>query len=137
MPTITQQARSKSLPINIDPMPLWQALLYFGLPALLFRISIYTGTPALIRLGLPHSNPTVMTTALVAALEFGGHSAAANRFMSTHRYVASRLSASRFSRRFHRVKEHVLLLFGQLAEVWKVLAREQGVCHRSLSDRRV
>ena len=24
--------------VTIKPMPLWQALLYFGLPALLFRI---------------------------------------------------------------------------------------------------
>jgi hypothetical protein len=38
--------------ISIKPMPFWKALLYFGLPALLFRFSIYNVTPALIRLGL-------------------------------------------------------------------------------------
>lgn len=71
------------------------------------------------------SDAPVMTAALVAALGFGGDSASANRFMSTHRCVAYRLSASRFSRRLHRVKAHFLLMFAPLAELWKGLATEQ------------
>ena len=34
--------------LSIKPMPFWKALLYFGLPALLFRISIYNGTPTFL-----------------------------------------------------------------------------------------
>lgn len=71
------------------------------------------------------SDAEVMTTALVAALEFGGNYAAANRFMSTHRYVSYCLSRSRYSRRLHRVKAHFLLLFAHLAELWKELTPEQ------------
>ncbi len=67
------------------------------------------------------SDAEVMTIALVAALEFGGNFAAANRFMSTHGYVPYALSRSRLSRRLHRVKGHFLTLFAQLAEVWKAL----------------
>ena len=67
----------------------------------------------------------VMTLALVAALEFGGNFAAANRFLSSHRYVAYALSRSRLSRRMHRVKGHFLTLFAHLAEVWKGLNGEK------------
>src|SRR5574341_897095 len=61
--------------VSVKPMPLWQALLYFGLPALLFRISIYNGTPALVRLGLTPFQATVVTftvpSAILFALAFG------------------------------------------------------------------
>ncbi len=66
----------------------------------------------------------VLTIALVAALEFGGNFAAANRFMSTHGYVSYALSRSRFSRRLHRSKAHLLTLFAHLAAVWKALEKE-------------
>ncbi len=73
--TITQNARAKRLAIDIEPMPVWQALLYFGLPVLLFRISIYSGTPALIRLGLPAFQANVVSftipAAILVALAFG------------------------------------------------------------------
>lgn len=71
------------------------------------------------------SDAEVMTTALIAALEFRGNYAAANRFMKSHRYIAPGLSRSRFSRRLHRIKEHFLLLFAHLAELWKELTSEQ------------
>lgn len=62
-------------PRHLSPMPLWQALLYFGLPAVLFRVCLYYGTPALIRLGLPpfHANVTSFTVpaAVLFALAFG------------------------------------------------------------------
>ena len=61
--------------VSIKPMPLWQALLYFGLPALLFRISIYNGTPVLIRLGLTPFEATTVSfitpSAILFALAFG------------------------------------------------------------------
>jgi hypothetical protein len=69
------------------------------------------------------SNGEVLTIALVAALEFGGNFAAANR-MSTHGYVSYAMSRSPFSRRLHRIKAHLLTLFAHLAEVWKALEGE-------------
>jgi hypothetical protein len=65
-----------------------------------------------------------MTIALVAVLEYGGNFAAARRMMSDQQYVSYRLSRSRFSRRVHRIKEHFLTLFAQLAELWKELDEE-------------
>lgn len=51
-------------------MPLWQAALYFGLPALLFRISIYYGTPALLRAGLPPFEASTVAFTIPAAILF-------------------------------------------------------------------
>ncbi len=65
-----QDARAKSLPTDIHPMPLWQALLYFGLPALLFRLSIYNGTPVLIALGLSPFEANVVSFTVPAAILF-------------------------------------------------------------------
>src|SRR5512143_83484 len=65
-----QNAQAKSLPISIHSMPLWQALLYFGLPALLFRLSIYNGTPALIALGVSPFYASVVTLTVPAAILF-------------------------------------------------------------------
>jgi membrane protease YdiL (CAAX protease family) len=60
---------------RIRSMPLWQALLYFGLPALLYRLCIYLGTPALMRWGLtPFEASTVCFTvpsAILFALALG------------------------------------------------------------------
>ena len=70
-----QNDKAKSPPTGINLMPLWQALLYFGLPALLFRISIYNGTPALIALGMSpfYANVVSFTvpSAILFALAFG------------------------------------------------------------------
>jgi membrane protease YdiL (CAAX protease family) len=56
-------------------MPIWQALLYFGLPALLFRLFLYNGTPALIGLGLPpfeaHVVGFTVPSAILLALALG------------------------------------------------------------------
>ena len=61
--------------VSINPMPVWQALFYFGLPALLFRISLYNGTPALIRLGLTSFEAYIVAftvpAAILIALAFG------------------------------------------------------------------
>jgi membrane protease YdiL (CAAX protease family) len=55
---------------NLEPMPFWQALLYFGLPALLFRLSIYNGIPALMALGLPRFQASVVAFTVPSALLF-------------------------------------------------------------------
>ncbi len=55
--------------LRIKAMPFRQALLYFGLPALLFRFSLYNGIPALIHWGLsPFEANTVAITAPAAVL---------------------------------------------------------------------
>ena len=72
---LTDNEHAERLASTIDPLPLRQALLYFGIPALLFRLSLYTGTPALIRLGLPPFQAIVVSfttpAAILVALAFG------------------------------------------------------------------
>ena len=72
------------------------------------------------------SDAEVMTIALVAALEFGGNFAQSLRFLSSHGYLSYRISRSRYSRRLHRIRDHFLVLFLHLGEVWKALD-EEGV----------
>jgi membrane protease YdiL (CAAX protease family) len=68
--TKLQSAQLKSLSININPMPFWQALLYFGLPALLFRIFLYTGIPMFVRLGLTPFEAYIVGLTVPAAILF-------------------------------------------------------------------
>lgn len=74
---ITAQEAKKERPAAqlLSPMPLWQAVLCFGLPALLFRLCIYSGTPALIRWGLSPFEANVVSltvpSAILFALAFG------------------------------------------------------------------
>lgn len=51
-------------------MPFWQALLYFGLPAVLFRLSLYNGIPALIPAGLSQFEAWVVSFTVPAAILF-------------------------------------------------------------------
>ena len=67
------------------------------------------------------SDAEVMTTALVAALYFGGNFEHARRLLKERRYMPDMLSRSRLNRRLHRVRSKFLLLFGLLAEQWKAL----------------
>lgn len=55
---------------TIKPMPFWQALLYFGLPALLFRISLYNVTPLLVQMGLTPFEASAVTLTVPAAILF-------------------------------------------------------------------
>ncbi len=48
------------------------------------------------------SDAEILTTALVAALEFGGCFKRSSRFLHQHGYVPVVLSSSRFIRRLHR-----------------------------------
>ena len=62
------------------------------------------------------SDAEVMTTALVAALYFGGNYSQVCRFLLSQGYMPRMLSKSRFSRRLHRIKPFFLTLFNLLAE---------------------
>jgi hypothetical protein len=66
----------------------------------------------------------VITTAIVAALYFGGNYTQARKLLSCQGYVPKMLSKSRFSRRLHRIKPFFLTLFNLLGEHWKSLNTE-------------
>jgi len=63
----------------------------------------------------------VMTTVIVAALNFGGNIEKARAHMQEYGYVPKMLGKSRFNRRFHRVADLFLTLFSLLGETWKAL----------------
>lgn len=67
------------------------------------------------------SDAEVMTTALVAALLFGGSHEHARDLLDSPRYVPRMLSRSRFNRRLHRLAPLFEVLFARLAEMWKRL----------------
>jgi hypothetical protein len=69
------------------------------------------------------SDAEVMTTALVAALFFGGNTEHARHLLAAPRFMPRMLSKSRLSRRLHRLVPRFELLFAQLAEAWKQLHR--------------
>lgn len=68
------------------------------------------------------SDAEVMTTALVASLEYSGNFEKACRSLSAPHHVPGMLGASRFNRRLHRIKPVFLIFFHVLAEVWKDLS---------------
>jgi membrane protease YdiL (CAAX protease family) len=65
----------KNVSGNIKPMVFWKAVLYFGLPALLFRVFLYNITPIFIRMGLSPFEANVVSltvpSAILFALAFG------------------------------------------------------------------
>ena len=67
------------------------------------------------------SDAEVMTTAIVAALYFGGNIEKARVHMQEYDYVPKMLSKSRFNRRLHRAADLFLTLFSLLGETWKEL----------------
>ncbi len=71
------------------------------------------------------SDAEIMTSALVAALYFGGNQAKANCFLSEQHYIRCRLSNSRFCRRLQRVSQYYELLFGVLGNAFKLHNAEQ------------
>jgi hypothetical protein len=78
---------------------------------------------------LPHSedpqrqmtDAEVMTTAIVAALHFGGNVERARAWLSAPRYIPQMLSKSRFNRRLHALQDLLLCLFRVLGETFKAL----------------
>jgi membrane protease YdiL (CAAX protease family) len=67
---MNESAQTNNAPARIKPMSFWKALLFFGLPALLFRIFLYTGIPMLIDLGLKPFEAYVVSFTLPAAILF-------------------------------------------------------------------
>lgn len=65
-----------------------------------------------------------MTVAIVAALFFGGNYVRAQAYLVEHHYLATALSAGRFPRRVHRIKDLFLTLFAVLGAHWKALNAE-------------
>jgi membrane protease YdiL (CAAX protease family) len=55
---------------GVRPLPLWRSLLWFGIPALGFRLSLYNGLPALIKLGLTPFAAAVVAITVPAAVLF-------------------------------------------------------------------
>lgn len=70
------------------------------------------------------SSAEVMTAAIVAALYYGGNFALACQMLHEQGYMPHMLSASRFSRRLHRIKPLFLTLFATLGETFKQLNEE-------------
>ncbi len=67
------------------------------------------------------SDAEVMTTAIVAALFFGGNLEASRRFLQAHGYMPRMVSKSRFHRRRQRLKPLFLTRFNLLGEHGKAL----------------
>jgi len=67
------------------------------------------------------SDAEVLTTAIVAALYFGGNFEKARALLAAPQYIPAMLGKSRFNRRLHRVDWLVLCCFETLAELWKTL----------------
>jgi hypothetical protein len=67
------------------------------------------------------SDAEVMTAAIIAMLYFSGNYTHARKLLGSQGYVPRMLSKSRFSRRLHRVKPLLLMLFSMLGEHWKSL----------------
>ncbi len=63
----------------------------------------------------------VLTTALTAALLFRGKHESSRMMLKQYGYIPTMLSKSRFSRRLHRLKETLIVLFKMLGQTWKTL----------------
>lgn len=70
------------------------------------------------------SDAEVMTTAIIAAVNFGGNFETARDFLQSHNYIPKMLSKSQFNRRLHRIKPLFLTLFSVLGERFKSLNAE-------------
>jgi hypothetical protein len=67
------------------------------------------------------SDAEVMTTAIVAALHFGGNFERARRLLASRRDIPYMLSKSQFNRRLHAWRDWLLLVFRWLGETFKQL----------------
>lgn len=78
----TQFTAQPAHQLELKPLPLWRALLYFGLPALGFRLAFYNLLPFLLGLGLTPFRAFVVTvtvpTAILLALALGFFKAEGN-----------------------------------------------------------
>ncbi len=67
---MSESTQLENSTITMKPMSFWKALFYFGLPALLFRISLYIVTPLLIQLGMKSFEANVVSFTVPAAILF-------------------------------------------------------------------
>jgi hypothetical protein len=67
------------------------------------------------------SDAEVMTTAIVAAIYFGGNFEKARKQLSEPHYIPTMLSKSRLNRRLHRIEPTLLTVFEVLGQAWKQL----------------
>jgi hypothetical protein len=65
------------------------------------------------------SDAEVMTTAIVAALYFGGNFERARLLLAAPHYIPGMLSKSQFNRRLHALRDLLLLVFRVLGETFK------------------
>ena len=94
-------------------------------------VAIYTLVNDLL-LGLGHrengqcrmNDSEIITTALVAALFFGGNYELARAFLRQGGYIPTMLSKSRYSRRLHRVSHYIVTLVEILGDHWKELSKD-------------
>jgi Transposase DDE domain len=70
------------------------------------------------------SDAEVMTTAIVAAIYFGGNWEKARKQLSEPHYIPKMLSKSRLNRRLHRIEPMLLTVFEVLGQAWKQLNLE-------------
>jgi hypothetical protein len=63
----------------------------------------------------------IMTTAILAALDYGGNLEKARDMLQREGYIPNMLGKSRFNRRWHRNAELFLTLFSLQGETWKQL----------------
>jgi hypothetical protein len=66
----------------------------------------------------------VMTTAILAAMQFRGNFELARHTLQEEGYIPNMLGKSRFNRRLHRIQDLFLTLFRLLGETWKDLNRQ-------------
>src|SRR5436309_3193123 len=67
------------------------------------------------------SDAEVMTTAIVAALYFGGNFERARLLLASPRFIPGMLSKSQFNRRLHALRDLLMLAFRALGETFKRL----------------
>jgi hypothetical protein len=66
----------------------------------------------------------IMTTALIASFFFRGNHESARNLLKQHGYIPQMLSQSRFSRRLHRMKALLSILFDLFGNIWKTLTTD-------------
>lgn len=65
------------------------------------------------------SDAEVMTTAIIAMLNFGGNYAKAGKWLKTPQYIPTMLGRSRFSRRLNRLSHLFVPFFHLIGQYWK------------------
>ena len=70
------------------------------------------------------SDAEVMTTAIVAMLNFGGNYAQARKWLKSPQYMPKMLGKSRFSRRLNRIKHLFVPCFNLMGQYWKATNAE-------------